>query len=148
MMKIENWNGPEPTGEELAAAPIVEAWQIHFGDYGPQIFGWFFGHPFIDDGRYGHSSPVQYIDAVNTPARWAKAESRLYRLGAFYLPAERDIREACHKLQSEPLVFGQPLGGGDDVQEMVKRLEAANVYRPSWLARLYQKYLEEKDLRN
>jgi hypothetical protein len=146
-MKIEDYNGPTPTEEEIAAAPIIEGWQIRFGGHGPQIWGWFFGHPTISDGHQGHSSPVEYMDAANSPAQWAKTESRLYRLGVYYPPAERDIREGVQKLNDHPLPLGHPIGGGDDVRKMVAHLKVVNGYRPSWVESACRKYREEKDTR-
>lgn len=77
--------GPEPTADELAAAPIVHLWELRpmrheefFGRH--QLFGFMVGHPHFEDMAFANSSPVAAIDTA-TPPTWARCDSRLYRLG-------------------------------------------------------------------
>lgn len=79
-MKIE-----APTEEELAAAPLVEGWELvpaalrkSAGQM--RLQGAFFGHPEIGEGRRGRSSDVLRIDDQESPG-WAVCRSRVYRLG-------------------------------------------------------------------
>ena len=86
MSKPPDFNGPSPSSEELAAAPIIHLWELRemCGEaaniYGHQLFGFFCGHPAFDDMSYANSSPVEQMDS-RTPPRWARTHTRLYRLG-------------------------------------------------------------------
>ncbi|NKQ73409.1 hypothetical protein C3Y89_24195 [Rhizobium sp. UPM1132] len=76
---------PEPTEEELAAAPVIKDWELPRAVLSNdparnQIHGVFYGHPGIADGERGHSSDVVQID-TDEPPRWAICTSRTYRLG-------------------------------------------------------------------
>lgn len=109
-------NGKAPTEEELQAAPLIEGWLLKerpLARFGPQIWGWFYGHPTVGEGNYAHSSPITHLD-LSTMPRWARTESRLYRLGAVYQPVEREIRLLAHSLQIDGERTAQ-----DDIEDRI-----------------------------
>lgn len=103
-----------PTEEELASAPVAHEWQIgefpifqRFpGDH--RIFAYFEGHPLLVHGERGASSQVLGIDTARPP-RWARCESRVYRLGK---PKSADVSAALAILDREPDVEPDP---GDEL---------------------------------
>ncbi|RSC21466.1 hypothetical protein EGT36_30220 [Agrobacterium sp. FDAARGOS_525] len=138
--------GSAPSEVDLESAPLIEGWELQgtvfFGER-QQIHGWFFGHPGIGDGHYGHSSLVVEIDN-NIRPRWARCETRIYRLGRSYRPAEREIRLTAHRLRQQPLAKGKAPGGSADVQALWDLLQASGNYEHAWLAKLWQAYLMER----
>ena len=135
-----------PGEDELETAPLIEGWELKgtaFFGKRQQIHGWFFGHPGIGEGHYGHSSLVVEIDE-KIPPRWARCETRVYRLGRSYRPAEREIRLAAHRLRQQPLAEGEAPGGCGDVQALWDLLQASGNYEHAWLAKLWQAYLLER----
>ncbi len=106
-----------PTEAELAAAPLLQGWVLESpSNSRPWLYGWFFGHPEIDDGDHGHTSPVLQMD-TGSPAHWATTENRLYRLGVSYPP--RSAKSAIGRKSC-----------ADDVScHLAKRLVAATTLR-------------------
>lgn len=138
--------GDAPSKIELEAAPLIEGWVLlraMFFAERQQIHGWFFGHPLIGEGHYGHSSLVVEIDPGLLP-RWARCETRIYRLGRSYRPAEREIWLTAHRLRQQPLTEGEAPGGNADVQVLWDLLQASGHYDGVWLAKLWQAYLMER----
>ncbi|NKK58798.1 hypothetical protein GFM44_23145 [Rhizobium leguminosarum bv. viciae] len=91
----------QPSTDELASAPFIKAWTLKarpLARFGPQLWGWVYGHPTVGEGNYAHSSPVVAMD-VMTPPRWARTESRLYRLGDACGPVEWEIRLLARSLK-------------------------------------------------
>ncbi len=75
-------SGIPPTDEDLSLAPLIFRWLVDRVDYGAgeqylHVFGFFEGHPFIQDGHYGRTSPLLQLDRGMT---WARCRSRVYRL--------------------------------------------------------------------
>jgi hypothetical protein len=132
----------DPIQEELSSAPLLEGWAL--ADDGHWMHGWFFGHPEIEDGTHGHTSAIMEFD-VAIPPRWAKTESRLYRLGVFYPPAEREIRYWTQKHAGLPVVSGVAPGGGDDIEVMIAILRSTGRIRGSKIDRLERAYREERE---
>lgn len=107
-----------------------------------QIHGWFFQHPLIGEGHYGHSSLVVEIDE-NIPPRWARCETRVYRLGRSYRPAEREIRLTAHRLRQQPLAEGEAPAAAPTLGRCgicCGRRGTTSM----WLAKLWQAYLMER----
>ncbi len=129
--------------EELSAAPLLQGWTLADNGQG-WMHGWFFGHPEIDDGIHGNTSRVVGMDAA-TPPRWTRTESRLYRLGESYPPAEREIRYWSQKHSGLPAVTGQPIGGSDDIESMVACLRSTGRIRGEKIDRLERAYFDEHD---
>lgn len=134
-----------PNEADLAAAPVLEGWLLERpNDSRPWLYGWFFGHEDIDDGDHGHTSPVVDIDESHPP-RWARTESRLYSLGAWYPPAEREIRYWCQKLRRRrPMPLGSAPGGGDDIEAMIAFIREERPFREQKLARMVAAYREDR----
>lgn len=135
-----------PTEVELATAPIVEGW-LHERptDNRPWLYGWFFGHPDIEDGDHGHTSPIVEMDKA-TPPRWVRTDNRLYRLGVSYPPAEREICYWAQKLRRRRMLpLGDAPGGGNDIEAMIAFIRAAKPFREAKLARMEQAYREEQE---
>ncbi|SEI18545.1 hypothetical protein SAMN05216228_104026 [Rhizobium tibeticum] len=135
-----------PTEAELEAAPILEGWVLESpSDSRPWLYGWFFGHPEIDDGDHGHTAPVLDMDR-GSPARWARTESRLYRLGLSYPPAEREIRYWAQKLRRRRhLPLGDAPGGGNDIDAMIAFIREEKPFREQKLTRMEHAYREEQE---
>ncbi|CAN7415545.1 DUF6634 family protein [Rhizobium sp. LjRoot258] len=133
-----------PTEAELAAAPLLQGWVLESpSNSRPWLYGWFFGHPEIDDGDHGHTSPVLQMD-TGSPAHWATTENRLYRLGVSYPPAEREIRYWSQKLRRRRLMpLGEAPGGGDDVEEMIAFIREEKPFREQKLERMVNAYRDE-----
>ncbi len=66
-------------------------------DSRPWLYGWFFGHPDVSDGKHGHTGAIVALDP-SLPPVWVQTEGRLYRLGTTYPPAQREIRYWAQKL--------------------------------------------------
>lgn len=135
-----------PSEAELETAPLIEGWELQgatFFGKRQQIHGWFFQHPEIGEGHYGHSSLVVEIDKY-IPPRWARCETRIYRFGCSYRPAEREIRLTAHRLRQQPLTKGEAPGGSADVQALWDLLQVSGNYENAWLAKLWQAYLMER----
>ncbi|MEV4607439.1 hypothetical protein MRBLMR1_002454 [Neorhizobium sp. LMR1-1-1.1] len=128
-----------PNQESLSAAPLLKGWAV--ADEGPWMHCWFYGHPEIQDGTHGHTLNILEIDAA-VPPRWAKTEDRLYRLGIFYPPAEREIRYWVYKQSGLSPVMPD---GSDDIEAMVSFLRSSGRIRRSTIDRLERAYLEEQD---
>ncbi|MBY3314670.1 hypothetical protein [Rhizobium laguerreae] len=132
-----------PTTAELDAAPWLEGWAM--ADEGhPWMHGWFFGHPEIEDGTHGHTSSVLQVDEAQPP-RWVRTESRLYRLGVFYPPAEREIRYWTQKHSGRPVGRGDVPGGSDDIETMLAFLRSTGRIREAKVDRMEQAYREERE---
>ncbi|MGR9204005.1 hypothetical protein ACU8OG_08670 [Rhizobium leguminosarum] len=129
-------------GQHLSSAPLLEGWAPADGH--SWMHGWFFGHPEIEDGTHGHTSPVLEMDR-GTPPRWIRTESRVYRLGRFYPPAEREIRYWAQKHSGGPLVRGSVPGGSDDIDAMLAFLRSTLRIRGSKVDRLEHDYQAERD---
>ncbi len=135
-----------PTVPEFDAAPLIEGWLIEGqGESGPLpwLYGWFFGQPDISDGEHGHTSPIVQMDDM-MPPRWVRTDSRLYRLGMYYPPAEREIRYWVQKLARRPVVQGKPPGGTDDMEAMLFFLRSTGRLRTTKIDRMEQAYSEEQ----
>ncbi|WP_421362390.1 hypothetical protein [Agrobacterium rosae] len=128
--------------EQLSAAPLLQGWVLADNGY-EWMHGWFFGHPEIDEGIHGHTSRIVAIDAA-VPPRWARTESRLYRLRVSYSPAEREIRYWAQKHSGLPAVVGKPVGGSDDIESMLAYLRSTGRIRAAKVDRLERAYLDER----
>ncbi|WP_145631054.1 hypothetical protein [Neorhizobium alkalisoli] len=124
---------------ELSLSPLLEGWAL--AQDGGWIHAWFFGHPEIEDGTHGHTSRMVEIDAGPNP-RWARSENRLYRLGTFYPPAEREIRYWTQKHSGKPVAVGEA-PGGTDVEMMITFLRSSGRIRSSKIDRLENAYFNE-----
>ncbi|MDK1376831.1 MULTISPECIES: hypothetical protein [unclassified Sinorhizobium] len=136
-----------PTVTEFNAAPIIEGWLIEDqSESGPRswLFGWFFGQPDISDGEHGHTSPIVQMDEM-VPPRWVRTDNRLYRLGIYYPPSEREIRYWVQKLARRPVVHGEPPGGSDDIEAMLIFLRSTGRLRPTKIDRMEQAYRAEQE---
>jgi hypothetical protein len=129
-------------GQHLSSAPLLEGWAPADGH--SWMHGWFFDHPEIEDGTHGHTSPVLEMDGGTLP-RWMRTESRMYRLGRFYLPAEREVRYWAQKHSGQPVVRGGVPGGSDDIDGMLAFLRSTGRIRGSKIDRLEQAYRIERD---
>ncbi|UYQ73399.1 hypothetical protein OF122_06465 [Pelagibacterium flavum] len=68
--------GREPTSEQLADAPLLDAWaDSEMG--GNRICGFVEGHPTIDDGPCTTSAVIYFAEDYS----WCRTISRYYRLG-------------------------------------------------------------------
>ncbi|MGV1914281.1 DUF6634 family protein [Rhizobium sp. 22-785-1] len=128
--------------EELSAAPLLQGWVLADNGY-EWMHGWFFGHPEIDEGTHGHTSRIVAIDPAISP-RWARTESRLYRLGNTYPPAEREIRYWAQKHSGLPAVVGRPIGGSDDIESMLTCLRSTGRIRAAKIDGLERAYFDER----
>ncbi|WP_320197093.1 DUF6634 family protein [Agrobacterium rosae] len=128
--------------KELSAAPLLQGWVLADNGY-EWMHGWFFGHPEVDEGTHGHTSRIVAIDAA-IPPRWGRTESRLYRLGDSYLPAEREIRYWAQKHSDLPAVVGKPVGGRDDIESLVAYLRSTGRMRAAKVDRLERAYFDER----
>ncbi|KQX15235.1 MULTISPECIES: hypothetical protein [Ensifer] len=136
-----------PTAAEYDAAPIIEGWLIEEqaeGGLRPWLYGWFFGHSDIGDGEHGHTSPMVQMDEI-PPPRWVRTDNRLYRLGTYYPPAEREIRYWTQKLARRPVVPSEPPGGSDDVEAMLLFLRSTGRLRSMKIDRMEHAYRAEKE---
>ncbi len=134
-----------PTVAEFDAAPIIEAWLIEEqGEGGPRswLCGWFFGQPDIGDGEHGHTPPIVQMDEM-VPQRWVRTEGRLYRLGRFYAPAEREIRYWTQKTRGT-VAHGEPPGGSDDIEAMLMFLRLTSRLRSTKIDRMELAYRVEQ----
>jgi hypothetical protein len=155
----------QPSAAELATAPLIKWWSLKERShmrFGPQLWGWFLGHPTVAEGNYAHSSPVVALDLA-TPPTWARTESRLYRLGDACGPVEMEIRLLARSLKitgertkrddmedeiearNDP-DGGWPAAGRDDVEQMtvnMRRFRKGRVTRHK-LDRLLSAYQAEK----
>ncbi|MBX5014957.1 hypothetical protein [Rhizobium lentis] len=130
-----------PTAHEFHGAPLLVGWAL--ADEGlPWIHAWFFDHPEIEDGTHGHTSPLVALDDVNPPC-WARTDSRLYRLGVHYGPAEREIRYWTQKHLGTPVQRGTAPGGDADVETMLGFLRTVGRLRRTTVDRLEQAYQTE-----
>lgn len=69
-------SGVEPTPEQLAEAPILDAWaESEMG--GNRICGFVEGHPSIADGPATTSAVIHFAEDM----AWCRTISRYYRLG-------------------------------------------------------------------
>lgn len=133
-----------PTAQEFHAAPFLVGWAM--ADEGlPWIHAWFFDHPEIEDGTHGHTSPLLALDEMNPPC-WARTDSRLYRLGIHYGPAEREIRYWTQKHLGAPVQRGAVPGGDADIETMLEFLRSTGRIRPPTLDRLEQAHHTELQL--
>lgn len=128
--------------DELSAAPLLQGWVLADHGHG-WMHGWFFGHPEIEEGSHGNTSVVVAIDAV-IPPRWARTESRLYRLGNTYPPAEREIRYWAQNHSGSPAVVGRPIGGSDDIESMLTCLRSTGRIRAAKIDGLERAYFDER----
>ncbi len=137
-----------PSEAELADAPTLTGWMIEKpSDSKPWLYGWFISHPEILDGDHGHTSALVEMDDSNPPT-WARTESRVFRLGAWYPPAEREIRYWCEKLrQRDHLTFGGTPGGSDDIEQMIEFIRERRPFRQQKLIRMVNAYREEQTRR-
>jgi len=135
----------KPTEEELQAAPLLEGWVSEGSDASRLwIYAWFFGHPDIADGDHGHTSPVVEMDWENPPC-WVRTDSRLYRLGNSYPPAEREIRYWAQKLRRrQDLPLGAKPGGSDDIEAMLEIIRNARPFSDAKIARMEQAFRDER----
>lgn len=156
-------NGKAPAEEDLMSAPVIEGWLVKerpLARFGPQVWGWFYGHPTVGEGNYGHSSPVTQLD-LSTPPRWARTESRLYRLGDVYAPVEREVRLLAHALkikgertehddiEDRIAARNDPDGGWpepelDEVEQMIVNLRRSGCVEREKLDRLWNDYRAER----
>lgn len=125
---------------ELSLSPLLEGWAL--AQDGAWIHAWFFGHPEIEDGTHGHTSRTVEIDAGPNP-RWARSETRLYRLGTFYPPAEREIRYWTQKHSGKRVPAGDA-PGGSDIEMMIKFLRSSGRIRSSKIDSLEAAYYNER----
>ncbi|MBD9639026.1 hypothetical protein IB277_22335 [Ensifer sp. ENS07] len=135
-----------PTVTEFDSAPLIEGWLIEEeSEGGPRLwlYGWFFGEPHTSDGEHGHTSPIVQMDEM-VPPRWVRTDSRLYRLGIYYPPAEREIRYWAQKLSRGPVPYGEPPGGSDDIEAMLTFLRSSGRLRSTKIDRMEQAYREEQ----
>ncbi|NTG27189.1 hypothetical protein G6L08_08520 [Agrobacterium rhizogenes] len=131
-----------PQGQHLASAPLLEGWALAEGH--AWFHGWFFDHPEIDDGTHGHTAPVLEMDRSSPPS-WIRTESRVYRLGRYYAPAEREVRYWAQKHSGTALVRGDAPGGGDDIDAMLAYLRRTGRIRQSKIDHLEKAYRAEQD---
>jgi hypothetical protein len=124
-------------GQHLSSAPLLEGWAPAEGH--TWMHGWFFDHPEIEDGTHGHTAPVLEMDR-RAPPRWVWTESRVYRLGRFYPPAEREIRYWAQRHSGQPLARGSLPGGSDDIDAMLAFLRSTGRIRGSKIDRLEHAY--------
>lgn len=134
-----------PSETELADAPTLTGWMLEQpSDSNPWLYGWFISHPEIVDGDHGHTSPLVEMDRSDPPT-WARTENRVFKLGAWYPPAEREIRYWCQKLrQRDRLPFEGMPGGGDNIEEMIEFIREKRPFREQKLARMISAYREEQ----
>ena len=136
-----------PTVAEFDAAPIIEGWLLEEQSEGgprPWLYGWFFGQPDTSDGDHGHTSPIVQLDDM-VPPRWVRTDSRLYRLGHYYPPAEREIRYWVQKNVRRPVAYGEPPGGGNDVEAMLIFLRSTGRLRSTKIDRMEEAYRAEQE---
>ncbi|MDM9622965.1 MULTISPECIES: DUF6634 family protein [unclassified Rhizobium] len=135
-----------PSEVELVGAPILEGWLLEQpSDSKPWLYGWFIGHPEIEDGDHGHTSALVAMDTSNPPT-WARTENRLYRLGTWYPPAEREIRYWSQKLRRRHrMPLGDAPGGGNDVEEMIAFIQSEKPFHEQKLARMVSAYRAEQE---
>ncbi|MBY3314763.1 DUF6634 family protein [Rhizobium laguerreae] len=154
----------QPSAAELASAPFIKAWTLKarpLARFGPQLWGWVYGHPTVGEGNYAHSSPVVAID-LSTPPRWARTESRLYRLGDACGPVEWEIRLLARSLKihgertkqddiDDELDCNNPAGGFpglplDEAEQMIVNMRRfrQNRVTPKKLNLLWNAYRAEK----
>ncbi|MCY1746161.1 hypothetical protein [Ensifer sp. SL37] len=142
---VDPFIAARPTVTEFDAAPIIEGWLIEEDSEGgrrPWLYGWFFSEPVTRDGEHGHTSPIVQMDDM-VPPRWVRTDTRLYRLGMCYPPAEREIRYWAQKLSRRPVPYGEPPGGSDDIEAMLAFLRSSGRLRSTKIDRLEQAYREE-----
>lgn len=128
--------------EHLASAPLLEGWAP--ADHHAWMHGWFFDHPDVEDGTHGHTSSVVEMDPA-TPPRWIRTDSRVYRLGRYYHPAEREVRYWAQKQSGQPLGRGRAPGGSDNIDAMVALLRSTGRIRAFKIDRLEEAYRIERD---
>lgn len=109
---------------------------------GGWIHGWFFAHSEVEDGTHGHTSRMVEIDAGPNP-RWARSENRLYRLGTYYPPAEREIRYWAQRHSGKPVAVGEAPGGAN-VENMIVFLRSTGRIRSSKINRVEAAYHDER----
>ncbi|MBY3556432.1 hypothetical protein [Rhizobium laguerreae] len=131
-----------PTAQEFHAAPLLIGW-APADDGLPWMHAWFFDHPEIADGTHGHTSPLVMVDDVNPP-HWARTDSRLYRLGVFFQPAEREVRYWTQKHLGAPVEKGTVPGGDVEIDRMLAFLRSTGRLRPTMVDRLEQAYRLER----
>jgi len=132
-----------PTAREFHAGPLLVGWCL--ADHGrPWLHGWFFEHPEIADGTHGHTAPLLRLDDL-VPPQWARTEDRLYRLGAFYHPAEREIRYWAQKQSRTALERGTAPGGLDEVNALLAFLRSTHWLSPTKIDQLERAYLKERE---
>jgi hypothetical protein len=147
-----------PTPAELAAAPVIDRWQVI--ESGPwmhgQLWGYFRNHPEIADGTYAHSSPVIYLEATERPT-WAVTRKRIYRLGDPMGAAEKRIREiaagfgiTAERVLLDDLVdkWGELSGESgeqaDEVEQLAINLRRRELVDPDEMFELIGNYICEK----
>ena len=133
-----------PNDEELAAAPILEGWVIEYPkDSRPWLYAWFFGHPEISDGEHGHTGSIVALDGT-VPPLWVQTDGRLFRLGIWYSPAEREIRYWAQKLRRrQSLPLGGAPGGGNDIDQLISFIRDGKIVGAGKLDRMEQAYRDE-----
>lgn len=83
--------GIDPTEGALAAAPLLDAWEVVRDAFDYTIlYGRVVGHPILK-GPAIRTSPLLVL---NVSAGWARTYSRFYRLGAPLSDAGSEIRHA------------------------------------------------------
>lgn len=145
--EADSFVAARPTAAEFDAAPIIDGWVVEEqGESGsrPWLYGWFFGKPDIGDGEHGHTSPIVQMDDM-VPPRWVRTGGRLYRLGMYYPPAEREIRYWVQKLSRRPVAYGAPPGGSDDIEAMLTFLRSSGRVRSMKVDRMEQSYRAEQE---
>jgi|GEM_PF-1063215 len=138
-----------PTAAEVDVAPVIDGWVIEEeaeGGLRPWLYGWFFGDLDVGDGEHGHTSPMVQMDEM-MPPRWVRTDSRLYRLGIHYPPAEREIRYWAQKLCRRAVAYGDPPGGSDDIEAMLIFLRSTGRLKSIKIDRMEQaERAEQEDL--
>lgn len=155
----------QPSDNELDSAPFLKAWRVKGGPLSAysQLWGWMYGHPTVGEGSYAHTSPVIAFDA-STPPRWARTESRLYRLGDACGPIEWQIRLLARSLKirgerteyddaedeidarENPYDGGWPTSELDEVEQMIVNMRRFRNSRVTLqkLDGLWRLYRDEK----
>ena len=161
MMMIDQFNGPVPTEAELAAAPVVERWQIHaasaefaVGQF--YVQGFVSGHPQFANGTFVTTSRVMQIDP-SRPPRWMRSANRVYRLGTPAGAVESQVRELACEFGASPRSWdivayakaieelsGQPERDIDTIEQFIAVLFRSAFIKPEAAMILLSTYRKER----
>lgn len=80
-------DGKQPSQSTLDQSPLFDNW-CETSRPVPCFEGAFLGHPLIQDGQYGITSQIYYVDP---DYRYVRTLSRYYRLGTHAFDNNKDI---------------------------------------------------------